>query len=355
MAANNDFLDIYKYKDAKYPFQIFIGGRGTGKTYSALEGGTKAALASPSDSKMIWMRRTNTDYESLIDTDKGETGNPYKQINKDKGWNFGIKAMTKNMSGIYHREYDEEAEKWRHIGQPIGYAMALTTVARIKGFDFSDCSDWFYDEFVREKHQARMSGEVDAVLNGYESICRNREFFGREPLRLWFLSNSTNIYNEVFVGLGIVAIVEKMSRQGKHDKYLPDRGLAIHLLESTESFIKKKKETALYKLTKGTKYYDMALNNAFAYDDFSLVEYRKTNGYAPVCAIDYAYVYRRKGDGEYYVSYQEGKCVKYSSNAAHELIAFKQKFGFLLVGRYTEGKVYFESYDLKSLVLGFIM
>ena len=33
-----EYIDVWKFKSNKFPFQIFIGGRGTGKTYSALTG-----------------------------------------------------------------------------------------------------------------------------------------------------------------------------------------------------------------------------------------------------------------------------------------------------------------------------
>ena len=97
---SDDFINIYDYADTDYPFQIFIGGRGVGKTYSALSGATDPER----QDKFIFMRRTQAELDLLLDTDRGEGLNPFKPINKDFGRNIGMKSLVKNMAGIYHRE-----------------------------------------------------------------------------------------------------------------------------------------------------------------------------------------------------------------------------------------------------------
>ena len=348
---SDDFINIYDYADTDYPFQIFIGGRGVGKTYSALSGATVPERKD----KFIFMRRTQAELDLLLDTDRGEGLNPFKPINKDFGRNIGMKSLVKNMAGIYHREENEETGKLVHFGQPIGYATALTTIASMRGMDFSDCSDWIYDEFIPEAHVRKIHGECDALLNAYETINRNREFAGVPPINLWLLANSNNIYNPIFVGLGIVSEAEKMKRRCIVHKYIKERGLAIHILPPKESFVEKKSQTALYKLTKGTQFYDMALGNDFAYNDFSLVAYRKITGYTPVCALDNAYIYRKKGDSEYYVCYAPARCVSFKSSESQDMIRFRQQFGCMLQPYFVAGRLYFESYELKEKILSLIL
>lgn len=348
---SNDFINIYDYVDNDYPFQIFIGGRGLGKTYSALGG----AVSGECLGKFIFMRRTGAELDLLLDSDRGEGVNPFKPINSDYGVNIGMKSIVKNMAGIYEREQQEETGKLIHIGAPLGYGVALSTISSIRGVDFSDCSDWIYDEFIPEKHVRKIHGECDALLNAYETINRNREFSGAPPIRLWLLANSNDIYNPIFIGLGIVSEVEKMKRQGKSDRYLKDRGLAIHILPPKQSFIEKKSQTALYKLTRGTQFYDMALSNDFAYNDFSLVAYRKLTGYTPVCGLDNAFIYRKKGDNEYYVSYAPAKCPYFKSAESQDIIRFRQQFGCMLQPYFVAGRLYFESYELKEKILNLIL
>lgn len=353
MSKNKDYINIFDYADAAYPFQIFVGGRGTGKTYSGL--GHFVNPNEPTDDMMLLMRRTATELEYLVDKETGEAGNPFKTLNDHNHTNYGIKSIVKNLYGIYDRLEDAESGKLTHVGKPIGYACALSTIASIRGIDFSNITDIVYDEFIPEKHVKRMRGESDALLNAYETINRNREFDGRPPVRLWMLANSNDIYNPVFQGLGLVSEAEKMVRAGKQHKYFKNRGLALHILDSPESFVEKKRNTALYKLTAGSQFSEMALNNSFAYNDFSLVGYKNIAGYVPICSIDNAYIYRKKGDGEYYVSYAPAKCVHFNAKEQQDAIRFRQQFGCTLVPYFIEGKIFFESYDLKEFLLNFVI
>lgn len=348
----SDFINIFDYRNKDYPFQIFIGGRGTGKTYSGLSGCLDKALV---PGKFIYMRRTANELETITDdVKKGEGANPFKPINKDKNRNLGFMMLNKNLAGLYERDTDENG-KLLHIGAPIGYGVALSTIASIRGIDFSDCSDWIYDEFIKEKHVRAIKDEAGALLNAYESINRNREFFGEPPIRLWLLANSNDIYNPIFSGLGIVSEVEKMIRAGKHDRYFKDRGLAIHLLAASKSFVDKKKETALYKLTRGTQFYDMALENKFAYNDFSLIGYRKTNGFTPVCKVGDGYLYKRKDASELYFTYQSAHVPVYKTQEKQDELRFRSEIGVWVYPYFIKGLITFESYDLKEQLIELIM
>lgn len=341
------FINIYDYADERYPFQFFIGGRGTGKTYGALKG---QVIDHQGKGKFILMRRTGDELDILLDSSKSEDGgNPFKAINRDQHCNIGMKAINKKIAGIYHRETEED--KIIYSGAPIGYGVALSTVANIRGSDFSDCTDCIYDEFIPEKHVRRMRNECDALLNAYETFNRNREFDGLPAMRMWLLSNANDIYNPIFVGLGIVSQVERMLRRGKTDLYIEDRGLAIHLLAPSSDFIQKKEATAISRLTQGTSFHDMAYANDFAYNDFTNIGYRKLAGYLPVCSIDAATVYKRKGSEEIYVSYSPARVPCFNSGIESDCIRFRQEFGCRLYPYYVNGSMYWESYELKEIIL----
>lgn len=346
-----EFINIYDYQNSDYPFQIFIGGRGTGKTYSALKGSLNKKVV---PGKFIYMRRTANELKTILDDDKkGEGANPFKAINKDLGTNVGFRKISDNVAGIYARTENEG--KLIHEGAPIGYGLSLSTLASIRGVDFTDCSDWFYDEFIKEKHVHALKEECEALLNAYETINRNREFFSEPPIRLWLLANSNDIYNPIFIGLGIVAEVEKMIRTGKRDRYFKERGLAIHLLQASESFVNQKKDTALYKLTRGTRFYEMSLENKFSYNDFSLIGYRKLQGYTPVCKVGKGYIYKKKGDSEFYVCYSPARVVEYKTVEAQDVIRFQRQIGSKLYPYFVNGKLFFESYELKEEILQLIL
>lgn len=349
----SQFVNIFEYQNKDFPFQIFIGGRGTGKTYSALAGSIDKSVV---PGKFIFMRRTQNELETLLDDEKkGEGANPYKKLNSDKNVNYGFRKINDNIAGIYTRVIGDNG-KLQHVGEPEGYGVALSTISSIRGVDFSDCSDWFYDEFIKEKHVRALKEEGEALLNAYETVNRNREFFDEPPIRLWLLANSNDIYNPIFTALGIVAIVERMNRNGQRDCYLKDRGLAIHLLQASQEFVEKKKETALYKLTKGTRFYDMSLENKFAYNDFSLIGYKKLHGFTCWCKVGKAYIYKKKGDAEIYVSYAaSNRVVEYKTEESQDLIRFRREVGVRLYPYFVEGRLFFESYELKESILQLIL
>lgn len=349
----NIFVNIYNYRNPDFPFNIFVGGRGTGKTYSALKGAINKEVV---PERFIFMRRTKKVLDTLLDNDKkGEGMNPFKKLNSNEGSNYGFLAINDSLAGIYNRDTDENGRfKYREL---VGYGIALSTCASLRGIDLTDCSDWIYDEFIPEKHEKAIGkdgAEFEALMNAYETINRNRELEGEAPLYLWLLANSNDIYNDIFVGLGIVEDVEKMIREGKTDKYYKDRGLAIHLLPDSSEFTELKSKTALYKLTAGTRFNEMALHNKFSYNDFSLIEYRSIVGYVPVCHIDNMYIYKKKGSKEYYICHAKAKCKGYDSAHEHELKDFMQEYGFDLIPYYIKGLIKFETFDIKTRIIDII-
>lgn len=354
----SEYINIADYLSDNYPFQIFVGGRGTGKTFSGECAGLNVDPNTGEDvaiheERFIWMRRTAQELDLLMDTAKGEGANPFKPINKLYNRNVGIRQIVKNLGGIYERESLDDG-LYNYSGEPIGYAVALSTIAGIRGIDLSDCDLWIYDEFIPESHVKRMKNEGDALLNAYETINRNREFDNKKAVKLVMLANSNDIYNPIFQKLHIVDDCEKMLRSGKEHRYYPDRGLAIHILSSTQEFIEKKKNTALYRLTKGTDFSEMALSNKFAYNDFSLVAYRDLKGFRPIACLDDGYIYKNNG-GEWYVCYAPARCPHYKSSVKQDEISFRRDIGILLEPYFIKGKISFESYELKEKILTMIL
>lgn len=345
-----EYIDVWKFKSNKFPFQIFIGGRGTGKTYSALTGALGAGRPSELDpgKRFIWMRTKDTQVQKMAGSDA------LKKINHNSGKIFTLAPAKEDSFGFYEGAQDPEGRVLPQ-GDLLGYCFSLTSVANVRGLDYSDVSDWFWDEFIRETNERRtIKDEAVAMLNAYETFNRNREFEGEDPIRLWMLANSNDIYNDVFKYLKIVSDVEKMIRKGRSDLYLPERALAVHLLKTPESFLQAKQQTAIAKLTRGTDFYDMAYENKFAFNDFSLIAYRNLRGLRPVCHISGgAYFYQ--GNKEIYVTYAKARCEGFDTRTPQERRRFMQEIGLQLVPYFTAGRLIFESYELKAIVLDLIL
>lgn len=348
----SDFINIYDTERKELPFQFHIAGRGTGKTYSAIAGVCgDMPTGNIQIGRILWMRRTKDEWEKMQDNAKGEALNPFKSVNTDFEHNFGMLPMGKGFGGIYAREELEDG-KYSYQGAPIGYTTALSEIAHIRGIDLSDVTDWYYDEFIPEKHVRRMTGECDALLNAYETISRNREFKGLPPLRLHMMANSNDIYNPILEGFGLVNICEKMIARGEEHKELFDRGIGIHIYAPRQSFVNKKKETALYRATKGTQFYNMSLGNEFAYNDFSLIGWKSTKGYQPICSLSDATFYKKKGSREIYVSYAPAQNIpSYNRRLNQDKMSFMRDYGIMLKPYYISNRMTFESYELKTKVL----
>lgn len=339
------YFNLWDYYDPRYPFQFFIGGYATGKSYSAMKGAVEDGRP------FIYMRRTETALEECTtNSSRGDMGNPFNPINDDTGWNIGLHKATKKTAGIYHRETDEDGLP-SPKGAPIGMGVALPSLAKVRGAGLARHHLIIYDEFIKEKHERNMTGEFKALMRGYETINRNKEFQGLPPTILWMISNAEDIYNPIMVGMGIVHDVEVMIARGEQHRYWKDRGLAVHLLKSSEEFLAKKSETAVMKLMAGTQYAQVGLGNQFANNDFSDVRFRNIRGWRPLCCLDHAYIWQKKGEDRYYVSYAPATCMRYSAKSDIDERLFRQKVGIILQEKMMWGRVEYESYDLKAFML----
>lgn len=359
---DRDFIHVSDYVDPQYPYQAFLGGRGGGKTYGALD--YVVQLYKNEGKKSIWTRRTETEMEMIGDVrGKGEGLNPFKQYNKDKGTSYGFVPMNKKIYQIYDRQWSNDG-KCTINGEYIGYGVALTAIASIRGIDLTDADYMFFDEFITEKHIRKIKGEGEAILNAIETIGRNRELFGKPPLTVFFMANSNNIYNPLFTVLGVVPLIEKAYKKQERSGfvrdahiYIKERGLAVHLLKNTQAFEEAKKKTALYKLAKGTDFYDMALGNQFVYNDFSLVEWRDIKGKRPLCSFDDYHVWANSSEAyvTYHVIPRSAKCPHYISKQQQDCKAFRYKFGSFLQDMYLSNRLFFENYDIKEKTLEMLL
>lgn len=226
------FFDIKGRSDM--PFQVYIGGRGIGKSYSALR---DLAIDFPSDEKWIYMRRTGKEIEAC----STEFGNPFKTINHDFGTNVVPESGGKGAAEYFYDELDEDNPKL------LGYGVALSTFAGLRSMDLSDVTVTVFDEFIPEKQVKRMKAEGDALLNFYETVNRNRELQGRPPMRLILLANAIDLANPILETLGIISELENMISHGEHRRTIPQRGLYIERVGKV-GVTDAKHHTALYKL-----------------------------------------------------------------------------------------------------------
>lgn len=279
---NNGYVNIKGIVNQGYPFNIIVGGRGTGKTYTALKVAKEEGL------KFMLMRRT----QSQADLISKPEFSVFKPLNADLGWDVRVKRMSKYNSTFYEMDGDIET--------PIGYTCALSTLSNMRGFDASDLQLLIYDEFIPEKHERLMRNEGDALFNAYETMNRNRELKGRKPLQLLCLANSNDITNPVFESLKLIRTVDKMQKAGRERWTDEKRGIQLILLNRSP-VSKQKADTALYNLTTGTDFAEMALSNDFNVER-EHIRPRPLQEYAPLCCIGEVCIYKHKANQRLYAT-----------------------------------------------------
>lgn len=320
------YLDIPAIVSCRIPFTFIVGGRATGKTYGALRYVLK------SGKKFMLMRRT----QSQTDLINKPEFSPFKPVCDDMGIEIGVKPSTKYNSAFI---YDEEV---------IGYTCALSTISNMRGFDASDVEILIYDEFIPERHERALKNEGAAFLNAYETINRNRELKGRKPLQALCLANAFDIANPIFMELGLVGIAEKMQQKGQELYINRDKGIMI-VMPKSKKISEKKSETALYRLTEGSNYADMALTNKFSYNPTDNIKTQPLGEYRPVVSVGEITIYKHKSGRRYYVSeHRTGNPESYNTDEV-DIKRFITAHGRRLYRAHMNGSVLFENMTCKSL------
>lgn len=305
-----------------YPFIFIAAARGTGKTYGALQYLYK--LKEP----FIHLRRTQKE----ADLQNKAAGSSFKAVMNDLGAEYTI-SSSNNLGTVY----DEE-------GNVIAYNMALNTFASIRGMDFSDINRVFYDEFIAEPHVRKIKAEGFSLANFYESVNRNRELEGKDPLQLICAANSVNMANDVFMYFDLVHHAEEMIRNDEEIRFL---GNKLLIIPQHSPISEKKQNTALYQAV-NSEFTDMAIKNKFILNDFSYVTARPVVEYRCIMQLGDLYVYEHKTQPEYYVTFQKGQTKNIYKNTYSDRAKAKKTL-WKFVSYYLDGRIRFESFRCVAL------
>lgn len=257
MALNDTSLywtphDILTYNAM---FNFIVGGRGTGKTYGALNYCIQKYIKQKTG--FIYLRRYDTDLtkkERLLSTVAQEFPK----------YNFSVEGQK-----LLIRRND--SKKW----DIMGYCMPLSKANSDKSIPFEFIDYIIYDEFLRgSSRQPYLKNEVEAFLDFYNTVDRYND-----RVRCFFLANSTEIVNPYF-------LYYKMTpRQGDKIKTYKDGYIAFQYLKS-KNFIDEVSKTRFGQMIKDTPYYDYAVSNEFR-DDTDTFIAKKT----PTATFHSAYTF----------------------------------------------------------------
>ena len=332
MYLDNGYVNMAALMENNFPFVFVTGGRGTGKTYGSL----KSVLDFQQAGKIhrfLYLRRTQVEADVI----SGEDTNPFKKINTDLHIDIKMKSIRQNIYGFYNEDF------------LIGYAAALSTFRNLRGFDFSDVDIIIYDEFIPEAGARPIKNEAAVLFNVYESVNRNRELEGQPAVKLICCSNSNELGNPIYMELGVLSKLEKLTFSGGGTLRDPDRGLMIVLLKDSP-ISERKKNTALYKLTGQGTFSAMALNNEFVDNDRDSIKPQALTEYGsgPIVTLDGVAIYRHKSKNLYYACEYSGT-PEFTTNA-RDMDRFNLRY-YYLWNRYIDGELMFQNYLTKAIFL----
>lgn len=333
---DSGYIDIRKILSLNLPFNFIVGGRGTGKTYTSLE------TIIEDNIKFIYMRRTQTQTDLI---NKPEFS-PFKSLNRDFGWNIGSQSLSKYNAGYYQQQ--EQDGRMVCCGSPIGYSCALSTVSNMRGFDASDVDVLIYDEFIPEKHERPIKNEGAAFLNACETINRNRELSGRKPLQTICLANANDLANPIFMELRLVRKAEQMRRK-KQEIYIDrERGIGLFILDKSP-ISSQKKTTALYRLTSGSNFERMSLDNDFSGEEIGRISSRPIAEYKPIVSVGEITIYEHKSKRSYYISTHKAGSPPTFGTGDAERARFIRMYRWVW-DEYMENNIEFEEYLCEILL-----
>ena len=324
-ACSSDYFDISKYY-GRAVFLAVYGGRGVGKTYSGLKMGLENKI------KILYLRRTDKQLELSF----SKVCNPYKTLNADTGRNVTVKTE----GGI---SYASDSSQPSEI---IAYGASLSTFYNIRGIDFSDVECILFDEFQRRSNERPIKNEGQAFLDLYESVSRNRELQGKEPLRVIFLSNAVSVYSEILVEFGLENVVERMMFSGQERMYIPDKSFELLVIGDRLGISLKKAETALYRAIE-SDYKDFAIGNRFTDDSFYNVRKVNLKEYCPRFSVDNIYFYTHKSKCIWHAAYSRSDCPHFDKD---NMVIFKRQHYPSLREAFMENKITYRTYSIKKSV-----
>lgn len=325
------WLDMAAIESIDVPYTFVFGGRGIGKTYGMME-----RIDTAHRGECFFMRRTKTEWDIITD----ERMNMFASYNQDHGTAFRF-DVNKGIAEI--KENDDF----------IGLSAPLSTFSNLRGFDnFGGINIMYYDEFIPERHKAKIRNEHEIFLNVYETINRNRELKGRKPVKCICFANSNDIKNPLFMGLNLITMAEKMKRKEK--ELLIDSRRGVALVDCCYSPISQKKaQTALYRMAGEGDFFDMAIKNQFVNPLLPSVS-RRLIEYKPFVSVGEVYIYRHKSNGMFYVSGHDSKNAPYYPATDTQLEIFRTVYGLPLTESFYAGRIEFENSLVQVLFLTYL-
>lgn len=336
--TNAGWINAELLVDCKEPFVLAVGGRGIGKSYGILKTIYERQIP------FIYMRRT----QSQLDAVTVPQLNPYNQIATDNGYNIVTAKISKHTTGFYNGEPTDDGIL-KPVGEPFALGIALSTFSNVRGLSAEKYKILFFDEIIPEKHERPIKEEGLAFANVVESINRNRELQGLEPIKVILATNTNTLNSEIIKTLGCLNVLDKMARSNQFYKSVNGLIAIYRYIDSPIS--EKKRNSALYKVIENDDFQTMSIENDFGAGDYENVQNKPIAEYNALCSFENCTVMKHKSKPEYYVV--DGiKC----NNERYQNLplskkAFNRKY-FYVYGAIMDKRVFYQNASVKIEIEG---
>ena len=303
-------------------FTMVVGARGVGKTYGIMKYCIEHKIP------FIYLRRLKTQLELCASVQ----GNPFNKLNTDMGMN--IKPQN-TRAGVVFADGDNV----------VALGVALSTVANVRGFDYSQYNMIIFDEAIASDGERPISKEFNVFLNFYETVNRNRELTGSAAVKAVLLGNANRLTNPYFSGWHFMRTALNMIK-GNQMVWRSGDGSRLMIMLLNSDISRKKADTALYK-NASRDFVTMALDNAFRTDGTNIrsMPIREFNHVVSIGDIG---IYRHKSERLYYVSFLTNNDNMYDSYGMG-LKMFQLDFYNLRLFYVVNKIVYFENYECELI------
>lgn len=188
----NKYYSLKKILSKKADYNIIIGERSNGKTYSCLKYSLEKYVKE--GKQFAYIRRWREDVVGA------RASNVFNAINNDRV----VEKLTKgkftkviyNSGKFYLAFYDEELKKWISEGNPCGYTFSLTAMEHDKSTSYPLIDTIIFDEFLTRKYY--LPNEFVEFMNVISTIVRHRD-----NVKIFMLGNTVNKYCPYFDEMGL--------------------------------------------------------------------------------------------------------------------------------------------------------
>ena len=255
-------IDRIKKENADY--NIIVGERGNGKTYSVQKEMIERFLED--GEQCFILRRWMEDV---------------KPSNAQNFWDGKLTAKLHEMSGGRFRniilksnryiavDYDDNDRPIVNEENTIGYVWDLNEAERLKGQSFPFVTNIVFEEFISLSQMGYLPDEVTYFLNVLSTIIRDRT-----NVKIWMLGNTVNPYNPYFKHFGIKGLeLQQGTIWTKYDSVTGCK-LAVEFCEQRRKGSLKGTSAKYFAFGTADGSTDMILTGQWQLPDYPLKKYR---------------------------------------------------------------------------------